>query len=377
VPTLFQPGWKRAPWVALTALAVALTLDLPTIVTVIDRSSGIADLATLGKHLSGIAASAAVLDWVAALASVSSAPRLRVHHAVAAAAMIAMTSLFALMPRPEAANFTATVSGGLPAVYLQVFYAYLGVAMAVATVLFWRTSRLSPRGSVRWGFWLLATGTTGGACYAAYQTCYLLLRVTAVLSAAQVGSAIRDGTDLEYAAIAFILAGLSVPAFGVAASNAHDLLALRALRGLWRDLIHVVPRVTAGTWKHPVAGSVRDPRIRLIRRTAEIRDAALALRCYVSPAAVDTARDQLSRRGLAGTALSAATEACWLELAIHAAHACTPATETAHVMPGGQTLPEEVRWLRQIAAARRSAHVRAVTAQLVRASLTYQEGSPR
>ena len=152
---------------------------------------------------------------------------------------------------------------------------------------------------------------------------------------------------------------------------------LRALRDMWRDLVEAVPGVAAGSWKHPVAGSVRDPRIRLIRRTAEIRDAALALRCYVRPSVTVLARDQLSGRGLTGTAFVAAAEACWLELAIHAARAGASAAGPAHVLPGGETLPEEVRWLRQVAAARRSDHVRAVTAQLMDESLTYQEGSPR
>jgi hypothetical protein len=180
---LWQARWKRASWIALAALAAALTVSLPAATAVIDRSTGVSDLAMLAEHLSGIVASAAVLEWVAALASVSSPPWPRAHYAVAAAVMICMTALFAVMPRPEAADFTATVSGGLPYVYLQVFYAYLGFAMAAAALLFWRASRLSPRGTVRWGFWLLATGTSGGTCYAAYQTCYLALRTLALLSA--------------------------------------------------------------------------------------------------------------------------------------------------------------------------------------------------
>jgi len=377
VPTLWQARWKRAPWVALAALAVALTLNLSAPVTLIDKSSGIADLATLAKHLSGVVASAAVLDWVAALASVSSPPRLRAHHALAATAMTAMTALFAVMRRPESPAFVSTVSGGLPAAYLQVFYAYLGAAMGVAAVLFWRASRLSPRGSVRWGFWLLASGTTGGACYALYQSCYLVFRVLGLLRSTQAEAALRVGASLENAAIALILAGLSVPAFGVAAENARDLGALHALRPLWRDLAETVPGISAGSWKHAVAGSVREPRIRLIRRTVEIRDAALALRCYVTPAVISTARDQLAECGLSGAALDAATEACWLVLAIHAARTTQPASEAAHVLPGAETLNEEARWLRQVAAARRSAHVRTVTARLTGGALTHQEGSPR
>jgi hypothetical protein len=377
IPTLWQARWKRAPWIALTALAVALTLALPAAITVIDRSSGITDLATLGKHLSGIIASAAVLDWVAALSSSSRTPPLRVHRAAAAAAITCMTALFAVMPRAESADFTSTVTGGLPAAYLEVFYAYLGTAMAAAAVLFWRASRLAPRGTVRWGFWLLAVGTSVGACYATYQTLYLILRILVAVSTADARILIDYGAGIENIAILLILAGLTVPAFGVAWQNARDLVALRALHGLWRDLVTAVPGVTAGSWRHMVTGSVGAPRILLIRRTAEIRDAALALRCYVPSGLVADVRDGLSEHGLSGVSLDAATEVCWLKLAIRARLAGAPADKAAHVLPGGETLTEEVRWLRQVAAASRSKPVQAVTAQVAEGSITYPEGTIR
>jgi hypothetical protein len=167
-----------------------------------------------------------------------------------------------------------------------------------------------------------------------------------------------------------ILAGLPVSAFGVAREAAIDLASLRALRDLWSDLADGVPGVGADQWKRGGVGSVRDPRIRLIHRIAEIRDAALALRCYVPADTTAENHRRLSARGLKGTALDAATEACWLQLAIRAARTGAPPAETAHVLPGGVTLQEEVRWLRQVAAATHSGHVRAVAAKFLEAPLT-------
>ena len=119
--------------------------------------------------------------------------------------------------------------------------------------------------------------------------------------------------------------------------------------------------------RRPRALIRKDPkrilRIRLICRAAEIRDAALALRSYVPPGIVAQSRRMLAAADLTGTALDAAAEACWLELAIRAARAGAPAREPAHVLPGGSTLREEVRWLRRVAAAMRSSPVQAVTAQ--------------
>jgi hypothetical protein len=171
-----------------------------------------------------------------------------------------------------------------------------------------------------------------------------------------------------------ILARLPVPAFGAAWQAAIDLASLRALRNLWQDLVDAVPVVAAAQWERGGAGSVRDPRIRLIRRTAEIRDAALALRCYVPPDTAAESRRRLSALGLTGIALDAAAEACWLELAIRAARAGAPAEGPAHVLPGGATLREEVRWLRQVAAAVHSDPVRAVAAELADAPLTHNPG---
>jgi hypothetical protein len=175
----------------------------------------------------------------------------------------------------------------------------------------------------------------------------------------------RDEQEAELMAC-LILAGSPVPAFGDPWQAAADLATLRALRGLRLELATAWPGAAAGPWKRGIAGPVRDPRIRLIRRIAEIRDAALALRGYVPVGTVMRSRRLLAARGLTGKALDAATEACWLRLAARASRAGMPASETVHVFPGGSTLHEEVSWLREVAAAMRSIHLQAVTAGLGR-----------
>ena len=275
-------------------------------------------------------------------------------------------------PLPIAATGTAGVAGR-PAHARGT--ACLGAAMSVASVLFWRASRVSLHGTLRWGLWLLATGTSAGACYAAYQTARLFSRASGTISAADARALLADGVRI--AAIGLTLAGLSVPASGAARQAATDLASLRALRGLRRGLAVAVPGAAADHWERGAAGSVRDPRIRLIRRTAEIRDAALALRRHVPAGTAAESRRRLSARGLTGTALDAAAEACWLELAIRAARAGAPAAESAHVLPGGATLQEEVRWLRQVAAAVHSRHVQAVAAELSEAPLAHPGGDFR
>lgn len=364
VPVLRQDRGKHAPWVALAMLAVALTASLPSLIPRIDHATGVAGLSTLIKHLARVAASVAVLDWVSALARPGRVPWLRGHRAVACAVMACMTALFALMPRPGASGFAETAASGFTASWLLAFYVYPGAAMTAAAILFWHVGREPARGTVRWGTWLLATGSSCGALYAVYQITYLGLRVPGALDAAEARAALAAGTDIENVAILLGLAGVSVPAFGVAWQAASDLAALRALRGLWLGATAAAPQVAAGPWNHALDSMVRYPHVRLIRRAAEIRDAALALRSYVPPEKMDTARRRLADRGLTGLRLDAATEACWFALASRAARSGPPRAPRAHVLPGGATLPEEVRWLRLIAAAARSGHTRAVIAEL-------------
>ncbi len=86
-----------------------------------------------------------------------------------------------------------------------------------------------------------------------------------------------------------------------------------------------IPRVVTAL-PYPAAIAV------LIANRAEMCDAALALRCYVPPGLAADARHRLSDHGLPGVSLDAATEACWLKLAIHALLAGVPADKPPHVL---------------------------------------------
>jgi Family of unknown function (DUF6545) len=142
------------------------------------------------------------------------------------------------------------------------------------------------------------------------------------------------------------------------------LASLEALHGMRNELVAAVPGAAAGSWADAIAGPAGDPRIRLIRRTAEIRDAALALRGYVPPDTVAEARRVLAAYRLSGEALDTATEACWLGLAVRAVQAGAPARNLAHLLPGRSTLREDACWLAEVAAAMYSLPVQTAAAQL-------------
>lgn len=363
LPTVWQEHWKRAPWVALAALAVALTSGLAPVVLVIDRWT-VNDFSTLVKHASGVIAAAAVLSWMDALASPG---RYRYRSTIRLATTIVIASmigLFIVMPRRESPDWTIYVTGGTSAAYLLLMYVYLGVALGIASRIFWRASRPSPRGTIRWGLWLLAAGTACSTVYAVFMSAALALRMTHAVSLAEGQQLLAAGAVPQSLAISAILAGLSIPAIGVACRAVWDLWAIWKLRNLWQALVLAVPDVALGAVRGGLAEIVGNPRVRLIRRVCECRDAALALGGYVPPSDVDAARGKLSASGMTGSRLDSAAEACWLKMAMRAAASGRNAEHPVHVFPGSDTLQDEVRWLRQVANAMGSDTVRMIIAEL-------------
>lgn len=228
IPAVRQPAWKRAPWTAFTCLAVALTVDLPPVVTAIDQAAGIADLAVLVKYLAVVGACTAVLDWVTALNDPTAGRRYPgVRHAVAVAVAITLGVLFTVMPRPETTRFTDVETGGIAAAYLWVFYCYLGTALGAAAALFWRARRSQPAGTtrpgLRPGLLLLAAGSAAAVAYAACQAVLLTFRTAHPLPAGTTSALLSIAAALEDLSIILVLAGTVLPAAYALSSSGYPL----------------------------------------------------------------------------------------------------------------------------------------------------------
>lgn len=367
-PSARHEPWKRALWLALTALAAALTFSLDPVTRLIDQLSGVTDLAALLKHLTGILACAGVLDWVIALTrpQAGSAPAKR--HALAAFTALTMAVLFFQIDRSTPGDFTTTMAGDpTGTAYLLVFEGYLALAMGMATATLITAAARAPRGLLRWGLWILATGTALGVAYTAVRSAFLLLRLSEAHASDGAQTLYSLSERLQLVAIVFILAGSSLPAMNVALTAGADYLALNALRPLWLQLATSIPQVVLGAppTRRSDLTAPRDLRIRLLRRTIEIHDARLVLRSHVREQDLQWARTELTARGLTGAALDAATEAVWLRAAVQA-RAAGIAAETPDLRPtpNSSDLAGEVRWLRMVTTALRDPNVTAVTDRL-------------
>ncbi|MEV6651989.1 MAB_1171c family putative transporter [Streptomyces sp. NPDC051219] len=350
-PSALRSSKQRTLWAAFAALTLSMTLRRPEVMHAIDSGTGVNNLSTLLKHFLGITAAAAVLEFVYVITRPEGRNGARLRLCAAAATMVALTVLFAFMPRETEAEefFESSAGSGTATVYLMVWFTYLGTAMASATWLFWGSSRHARAGWLRTGLRLLGTGTAAGVAYSLTRAVYLLLRLADVVDAGSDAGVSTLTDTMKHLAIGLILIGSSVPAMGVAWRTGRHWLYFRRLAPLWTDLTAAVPEVVLGEELRR-----RELQMRLHRRVVEIRDAILALQPYASA--------ELRDRAEAATKHPAAADACWVEAARRAkvaGHAPLTDVQRRDTAAGDELdLDAEARWLWQIETARRGDVVR-------------------
>ncbi|MCZ7414801.1 MULTISPECIES: MAB_1171c family putative transporter [unclassified Streptomyces] len=322
VPTAFRSPNQRVLSVTFSALTIAMTLRLPDVMRVIDEGTGIHNLSTLLKHVFGITSAAALLEFVFRITGTSTARGRAFRALLAGGTLLALSVLFSLTPRDAqvAEYFESKAGAGAAATaYLMVWYAYLGGALLIATLLFVGARRHAGASWLRSGLRFLGLGTAAGVGYALVRAVYL---VAALLGATDdaLDAAVAHWTDVaKHAAIVLILVGSLLPAVGVTLQARRSWRLLRQLGPLWRDLTEAVPEVVL----HEELGR-RELRMRLHRTVVEIRDAMLALEPYGSAADRERAETVADASGLSGDEHHALANACRIEAARRAKLAGRP-----------------------------------------------------
>ncbi|MGW1170847.1 MAB_1171c family putative transporter [Streptomyces sp. NPDC002550] len=308
LPAAIRVPKQRVLWVCFAALAVAITLGIPSVGHALDRAVAILNVSILLKHLVTVIDCGAALEFVVSMARPEAARKIRGPHiAVAALAMISLITLFTLIPMStEVDDFYEAYAGSSAATaYSAVVIGYLGLVMAIGTWLFWSYSRHTGAAWLRAGLRCLATGTAVGMTYAVLRVVQM---VTALIGASQpVPSDMIS--NIEWLAIALILVGNTIPAVGVAVRARQAIRAMRAIRPLWTSLTAHVPDI--------VLEAQRDqgPRLRLHRMVIEIRDATLALVPFADEKAREDAARTAEAQGLSDEQVEYMTEALILRAA--------------------------------------------------------------
>ncbi|MCX4747848.1 hypothetical protein OG455_20385 [Kitasatospora sp. NBC_01287] len=270
LPAAVRNPRQRALWTAFAGVSVLATLGLPALAVPIDTAFGVPNVAVLIKHLIGLVACGALVSFLTATARPELAPRLRRPQlAVLLTAQVGLVVSFALLRQSgEVAEFYQAYPGSVPAaVYALIVAGYLGSAMGFGSWLFGTYARRAGAGWLRTGLRVLGAGTAAGVLYSVLRICQVLLQLfdrPMFMSASML-----DG--IEWAAIALVLLGSSIPAADGARAAVRAWRTARRLRPLWAELTGAVPEVVL------TARLGRSPRVLLHRRVIEIRDAALVL----------------------------------------------------------------------------------------------------
>lgn len=278
LPAAIRKVRQRAMWTAFLGLAAAATTSVSRVGVFIDTVLGVHNASVLVKHIVGIVAIAAVLEFVVAMSRPRLLERSRPYN-VAGGIIVAavMTGLFASVEHPaRVANFYEAYRDSLPALgYSLTFVLYLSAAMFFASWMCVTAARLAARSWLRAGLWLLGVGTGLGMVYGLLRATHLIYQMLGVAFPLEETELQPLADAVQYLAILLIILGNAVAPIDVLRSARHDWKAVRRLRPLWRDLTTAVPDVVLSA---PLG---RNPRIQLHRVVIEIRDAASALDPYV------------------------------------------------------------------------------------------------
>ena len=353
-----QNDAQRANSLALLCMALCFTVLDPPLYAVIDRVTGVPNLARLLANSSGIVAACAFAPVATELSGATPRDRgIWDSWWLMALTLALMTGLF------FRADLPISAPGGFPerydtapavAAYRCVFLGYIGLTCCRFFVLWQRFSAAVgavTRPALRRQVRLQTVGWALGAAYCAQECAYILLRATGAAAPNAYSPA------LAYGLLAGCFALILSDGFFSVWDWGERYRTYGALSPLWHDLFAVLPGIAldpshAGRGRAAVVG---DLDFRLHRRATEIRDGVMTLQPYLDRAMVRWARRYCLRIGVAHEAMGQYVEAITLAAAIRARRrkerARRPLTEP--LLPDTADLDGDVRHLRAVAVAYR------------------------
>lgn len=361
---------RRALWGIIATLALALTFKLPAVKDGITHGTGIVDLAVLIKHWMIILMIVPTFAYVAAIYGRSDdgtepivrSERINIDRwariivpVSALVASLAMALIFILaIPRPHPTeHFIPEHAGELAAsAYIGIFYVFLGGSCILAFSLFATAARRAPSGTLRTALVLLSCAYGLGIVYTLHRSAFVLASLIGVGFPGGV-----DGTETiteaeQLGMMVLFLVGVTVGATKTASDRVCTWNRLARLWPLWHDLATALPQVLL---TGRATGRVGDRLkvtllpVRLESRIAEIRDAVLTLRHYVTDAAHADAASSAAADGHTGRTAAIVTEALWIQQALNAYAAGSPPQPAVEFTTGAGA--DDLEWLLEVAAA--------------------------
>ncbi|TMR10974.1 hypothetical protein ETD86_37290 [Nonomuraea turkmeniaca] len=261
-------------WGAFTGMALSRVVTAPPVVAWMDATTG-TELATLLRHLTGLASATSLLAYVEVITRNGRPSRARWIWPIAAVVMAVLTAMFiarggriywvdgAHAPFP-------TASSGR--VYLAVFDSWLMTCLASAGWMFGGYARVAPP-LLRLGLVLSTIGMVAGVINRLHVMTINLVTLF------DPDTTLREIPILGRVTLVICLfgitAGTSIPAWRAGVARWREFTALRELRPLWKALIDQYPDVKL---KMDVPLQTR-----VVRRVLEIQDGMLNLTSVITP----------------------------------------------------------------------------------------------
>jgi uncharacterized protein DUF6545 len=328
----------------------------------------------LGRLLSNVTTMIAAFAILALLMTLSlplpeARPKVRRRLLALAVCVTGMAVSFtAASPLPETLGDFGDLYDTRPEllVYITLFIAFLGTALAELLVLAWRYARLARRRPyLRGGLMLMCAGSVLGLVYLAEKTVYVITQAahwpppfasdqscSSLLAPPQCAFSIT----LPITAVLLAALGATLPVWGPALTAPFRYYRNRrffhALEPLWQRLRDEFPQITLP--EQDKRASRPDLALRLYRRVIEIDDGRLLLRPYLSPAITIAAGEAAAAHGLRGQDLRATIEAAEIAAALRARQADFPIpAESPPERTDSRTsdVSREAAWLARVARA--------------------------
>ncbi|MCI4065572.1 hypothetical protein MRQ36_24615 [Micromonospora sp. R77] len=348
----------RVVWLVFLSLALAKTIVFPPVAELINDVSGRPDLITLIHHLLGVVCAVAVLRFVALVTDMD-AVRPRAPRRVKVTGLVVsgvLTLLFCLSDQGIEVDLDRLLAAprmSLSTVaYWLVLEVYLGAALAVATLLFWRIAKKSTAKLLRIGLRIIALGTLLNTGYAAVKIVFILLHTAG--EEVPLGSAAGVLDTVLAVVAALIVVGGALPASALVWRIVRAHRAISALSPLWRLMRSLFPDVVLPYRQDRRRALVDHGEIRLLlyRRIIEIRDGILQLSAFVPVGAAEDALRFVRAAEVDEAEESALAEACRIELGVRRMRAGTPARAGRdELVAGGASIEEESEWLSRVSRA--------------------------
>ncbi|MGW7022531.1 MAB_1171c family putative transporter [Streptomyces decoyicus] len=333
---------QRPLWFAVIMIALAMSMNLEPVTTVLAHLVPGPHWIDLATHLFAIVDAAAVLWFI-----FQAAGRHRRTRLVFGAALVVMTTLVLLdvTGSPHARNEIAAspANPSVPDAYWWVFLTFHLAADTTCGIVCWSYSRRDTPRLLSYGLRLFGTGILLASLLWVLKLAYLQTRSTVF------APLFAPVTGVE---ALFMASGVALPLLARVHARRQYRRAYRSLAPLWRDLTAVTPDVVLGPGNRIRAAAV-PLQLRLYRQVIEMRDAMIVLRNYVTPTACESIRQYVTTSAIPEHLVDAHFTACWLTAALHARrNGQAPQAQSATlVAPGNNDLADEVSHLLGVATA--------------------------